>query len=93
MPNPDKLADIANRFTYHKPFGDQPGRYLVLRSAAKRMAELILDACPESREQTLALTRLQEAVMWANAAIACNETETKPDAQEADLNGRAHSEI
>jgi hypothetical protein len=28
---------------------------------------------PESREQSLALTNLEQAVMWANAAIARRE--------------------
>jgi len=28
---------------------------------------------PESREQSLAITALEEAVMWANAAIARRE--------------------
>lgn len=27
---------------------------------------------PDSREKSLALTALQEALMWANAATACN---------------------
>lgn len=29
----------------------------------------ILDACPHSAERTLAIRKLQEARMWANAAI------------------------
>jgi hypothetical protein len=28
---------------------------------------------PVSHEQSLGLTKIQEAVMWFNAAIACNE--------------------
>jgi hypothetical protein len=30
-------------------------------------------ACPESRERSLALSKLQELVMWSNASIAINE--------------------
>jgi hypothetical protein len=33
---------------------------------------LINDLCPESREKSLAITNLEQAVMWANAAIARN---------------------
>jgi hypothetical protein len=65
--------DIENRFTYHAPKGDQPKRYENLRGNAKSLAILIFESCPDSRERSLALTKLEEAVMWANAAIARNE--------------------
>ena len=65
---------IDNTFSYHAPFGTQVQRYQDLRSEAKTLARLIQEACPESREKSLALTNLQQAVMWANAAIAINET-------------------
>lgn len=67
--------DIENRFTYHKPFGSQQFRYEKLRNKAKELAHLIDDACPNSREKSLALTELEACVMWANAAIARNERE------------------
>ena len=43
--------------------------------AARELAEIIDDACPDSREKSLALTNLQQATMWANASIAINEAE------------------
>jgi hypothetical protein len=64
---------IKNIFTYHAPFGTQTTRYQILRSEAKSLALTIQEACPESREKSLALTYLQQATMWANAAIAINE--------------------
>lgn len=67
--------DIANTFTYHKPHGGQPQRYEAIREAARYFAALIVDNTPASREQSVALTNLQQAVMWANAAIAINEKE------------------
>lgn len=66
---------IENTFTYHKPFGSQPERYEMIRAAAKGIAEIISMACPDSREKSLAITNLQQAVMWANASIAINEVE------------------
>ena len=66
-------AEIEKRFTYHPPKGDQPKRYEVLRNEAKEFAEMLDGFCPQSRELSLALTKLEEAVMWANAAIARNE--------------------
>lgn len=52
---------------------DQPARYLALREAGHQLALLIASETPPSREQALALTNLEQAVMWANAAIARNE--------------------
>ena len=64
---------IDNIFTYHRPFGTQPGRYVEIRDRAGDLAHLLNSYCPESREKALALTSLQQAVMWANASIAINE--------------------
>ncbi len=72
----DIKDEIANRFTYHAPSANQIVRYQMLRSQAQSLALLILHMTPSSREQSIALTRLQEVVMWANAAIACNELAT-----------------
>ncbi len=66
---------INNVFTYHKPFGNQTARYETLREKAKELADIIEQACPESREKSLAFTNLQQAIMWANASIAINEKE------------------
>lgn len=64
---------IENNFSYHPPKDGQPERYEHLREAAKELARDIQGMCPESREKSLALTNLEQAVMWANAAIARNE--------------------
>lgn len=64
---------LKNIFTYHKPKADQPERYERLRSMALDLAMQINLDCPESREKSLAVTKLQEAIMWANASIAINE--------------------
>lgn len=65
--------DLKNRFTYHSPKGTQPERYEALRSAGLELARMITDMSPASREQSLALTKLEEALFWANAGIARNE--------------------
>lgn len=70
-----KVQDqIANNFTYHPPFGDQPARYEAIRAKAKEFAELIAEVTPGSREQAVAMTNVEQAVFWANAAIARNES-------------------
>jgi hypothetical protein len=74
-PNDKKLAEVTNNFTYHKPFGNQSERYETIRKAGLAMAQIILQTTPPSREQSVALTNLEQAVMWANAGIARNEQE------------------
>jgi hypothetical protein len=67
------MYPLENNFTYHPPKGDQQERYVRLRDEAKGLAGTILDLCPDSRERSVALTNLEQAVMWANASIARNE--------------------
>ena len=65
--------DIEKNFTYHSPKGNQPERYGRIRDKAREFAELIEAECPDSREKSLAFTKLEESVLWANASIARNE--------------------
>ena len=64
---------IERNFTYHKPDGDRIGRYEEIRAKAKELAYLIDGLCLPGRERSLAMTKLEEAVMWANASIARGE--------------------
>lgn len=68
-----KKEQIENAFTYHPPKGDQAERYVKIRDKAKELALLIDEITPSSREQSVALTHLETATFWANAAIARNE--------------------
>ena len=63
---------IDNAFTYHAPKEGQPAKYQAIREKAKELAYLVDDLVPASREQSLAITKLEECVMWANAGIARN---------------------
>lgn len=65
--------NIRKRFTYIPPKPGQPQRYTQLRSTVLLFALEINETCPESREKSTALSKLEEAVMWANAAIARGE--------------------
>jgi hypothetical protein len=68
------LAERVERdFTYRPPKGDQQSRCVTLRDQAKQLAFLIIELTPVSREQSVALTHLDEVVMFASAAIARNE--------------------
>jgi len=65
--------ELEARFTYHAPKPDQLPRYDRIRQEAKALARLIVNITPASREQSIALSHLEEAVMMANAAIARRE--------------------
>lgn len=64
---------IENNFSYHSPKEGQPAKYEAIRDKAKELAYLLEELTPKSREQSLALTNLEQAVFWANASIARNE--------------------
>jgi len=68
----DPLNRLHNSFTYHSPKPGQNALYEEIRSTALKFAILIHTTCPPSREKSLAITKLEEAVMWANKSIACN---------------------
>lgn len=69
----DLKTRIERDFTYHAPKPTQLERYTQLREKGKELALLIADLTPQSREQSLALTHLEQATFYANASIARNE--------------------
>lgn len=65
--------ELENRFSYHTPTDEKSDQYEHLNWKACVLAAYIDKYCPDSREKSLALTKIEEAVMWATAAIARNE--------------------
>lgn len=65
--------DLEKRFSNHPAKGDQRERYEQLWAEAKAFAYTIKRLTPYSREQSLALTHLEDAVTSAIAAISRNE--------------------
>lgn len=63
--------DLDNWFVYHAPSEGQPATYQFIRNMAHQFAEYINELCPDSQEKDAAIHALREAVMWANAGIAC----------------------
>lgn len=65
--------NLDNIYTYHAPVNDkQMIVYGEIRRQAKALAHYFLECVPEGRERSVALTKLEEAVMWANAGAARN---------------------
>lgn len=63
---------IENAYIHHPADSIQEKKYSRIRVKAKELAYLIDEECPDSREKSLAMTKLEEASMWANASIARN---------------------
>lgn len=64
--------DLDDIFSYHVPEPDQILKYQTIRDAAKVFAAVVLDNTPLSADQTVAVRKIREAVMVANASIALN---------------------
>ena len=65
--------EIEARFTYHNVMENQIEAMKQGRQMAKELAVFMNNAC-KSRETSLALVKLEEAVMHFNAGIARNGT-------------------
>lgn len=66
------ISEIERRFHFHKSTEKQLERHEIIRNLALVYARQLNELCPDSRELSLALTHLEECVMFANAAIARN---------------------
>lgn len=64
---------IEKAFTYQPVTGNKADKYKLLRDKSKELAYLFSANCPQSRELSLAFTKLEEAIMWVNAGIARNK--------------------
>lgn len=64
-------VEVHQRFAYHQPSTDDVARrHQTVRDLHGGLAIQLMSLCPESRELSLAITRLEEAMFWANAAVA-----------------------
>lgn len=66
------FEEIQNRVNYHRPTEEAVGRHERVRGVIFEALEKISEAVPPCREQSLAITKLEEAMFWANAGIARN---------------------
>lgn len=72
-------ASIEHNFNYHPPHGDAGGIHAAIRLKAKELAHLIEDTLPDTagRERAIAITKAEEAMMWACAGITRHFQSTK----------------
>lgn len=64
------MENLDARFMTHPLSTADQAHVDDIRERAIELAHLIADETPPSREQSLALTKLEEAVFWAVAAVA-----------------------
>lgn len=67
-----KDESLVHDFTYHDSDSEKAQAYQDIRNNALMLSRLINIICPDSREKSLAITNIEQAVMWANASIARN---------------------
>lgn len=66
--------DLDNWFGYHPPSAPAIAEaHEFVRREALELATMFNALLPEGAEKTLALRKIREASMWANAAIACRQ--------------------
>ena len=66
----DSTDDINNRFAFHPATEKTGPEHNEVRELCRALAHRIDDLIPVGREKSLAITHLEETMMWANAAIA-----------------------
>lgn len=63
--------DIAHRFAFHAATTDEKrDAHTSVRQACRRLADDLNERLPDGREKSLAITKLEEVMFWANAALA-----------------------
>lgn len=70
------LGELQHRFAYHAPTPAKILSHESVRNACHEAAKSIVGLCPPCAETTLATRKLEEAMYWANAAIARNPEKT-----------------
>lgn len=69
--DPKSTADIDNRFDFHPATTEEKrAEHGSVREACKQLAHKFDRDLPPGREKALAVTKLEEAMFWANAGIA-----------------------
>lgn len=71
---------ITNDFRYHPPQSENTAKlHEAVRLDCGFLAHVWEKTIPPGRELAVALTKLEEAMFWANAAIARNQEEGNHD--------------
>lgn len=64
------VDELERRIKYHRPNEQGIDLIAAMRQHALTWAKAVRRDVPGGREQSLALTKIEEALFWANAGIA-----------------------
>jgi hypothetical protein len=63
--------DIEHRFAFHAATtAEKKDEHTSVRQNCRRLADTLNEALPEGREKAVVMTKLEEVMFWASAAIA-----------------------
>lgn len=68
----ERRQDLVNRFNYHAPSPEAKVHHEKVREILLEVAVSLTVLVPAGREQAVVLTKIEEAMFWANAGIARN---------------------
>ena len=68
---------MEKTYAYHKPSMEGLTKIATLREAFSSIHNLCKETCPDSRERSCALTKLEETAMWAIKAVVCNDPQSE----------------
>jgi hypothetical protein len=66
----DLMDDLETRFTFHAPDDERADQHVAVRAECHRLADFLNYQLLDGREKSLAITKLEEVMFWANAAVA-----------------------
>lgn len=68
-------ADLENRFAFHAATTEEKrNAHTSVRVACLNLAKFIDESLPDGREKSSAITKVEEAMFWANAGLARQNT-------------------
>jgi hypothetical protein len=70
---------MLKTFAYHKPSPEGLGKISNLREAFSVLYQSIEQNCPNSRERSTAITRLEDAAMWAVKSVVLNDPQSEAE--------------
>ena len=68
---------LEDRFDYHKVDNAQLLGMQGMRDKCKELAYILCNLVPPGRDQSIALTKLQEVMFWSNCGISAGESKSK----------------